>query len=333
ERNNAVKTVAELRAEKVFNGLYALGHSSVLLLAAPKPDRRRVHLPCAGIGSHEQDHVSEIRLLAVIVGQGGMIHYLEKNAEQIWMRLFDFIEQQDRVRLLADGVGQKSTLVKSYVPRRSPDQPGDRVLFHVFAHVEPQKIDSQNPGKLLGHFGLSHSGRTDEKKGPDRFFRNPQAGPRPFDRLYQHCNGPVLPENGSLKLFIEALEPKLIRRGYASGRNLGYPGHHDLDIPYPDYASNPFIFFQPQTCPGFIDHVDCLIGQVSVVYVPARQICGSPERAVRVLYPVMLFVVGPQPLEYPISLIDRRFVDFHFLKTAAERPVFLEVVLVFLVGR
>ena len=117
------------------------------------------------------------------------------------------------------------------------------------------------------------------KKGPDGFFRNPQPCPRPLDRLYQHVNGQVLPENDSLKLFVEILEPKLIRRGDASGRNLGYPGHYGLDVPYPDDPSNPFVFFEPHTCTGLVNHIDCLIGQVPVIYVPSRKSAAALSEA------------------------------------------------------
>src|SRR5208283_877892 len=84
-------------------------------------------------------------------------------------------------------------------------------------------------------------------------------------------------------------------------------------------------------CTGLVNHIDCLIGQVPVVYVPASKVRSSLERGVRILYPMMLFIVWPQSLEYPVGLNDRRFANFHFLKTAAERPVLLEVVLIFLV--
>jgi len=47
-----------------------------------------------------------------------MIHHLEKDAEQVGVRLLDFIEQQDGIRLLADGVGQESPLVEPDVARR-----------------------------------------------------------------------------------------------------------------------------------------------------------------------------------------------------------------------
>ena len=78
----------------------------------------------------------EVALAAVVVGQRRVIHHLQEDVEDVRVRLFDLVEQQDRVRLLADGVGQEPALVESDVAGRRADQARDGVLLHVLAHVQ-----------------------------------------------------------------------------------------------------------------------------------------------------------------------------------------------------
>ena len=83
-----VQAVAKLRAEELFQRLLAL--ASVRPLA--KADRRRRYFSRTGVAGHDQDNVAEIRFLAVVVGERGVVHHLEQDVEQVWMGLFDLIK-------------------------------------------------------------------------------------------------------------------------------------------------------------------------------------------------------------------------------------------------
>ena len=97
----------------------------------------------AGIGRHDDDHIAEIGLAPVVVGQRAVIHHLQQDIEDVRMRLFDFIEQQHRMRLLGDRLGQQAALVETDIARRRADQAADRMAFHVFGHVEADQLDAQ----------------------------------------------------------------------------------------------------------------------------------------------------------------------------------------------
>ncbi len=100
EGNNGIEPVAEFGAEEILDRFHVLAG-----VVGGKADGPFVHLPRPGIGGHDQDNIAEIRLPAGIVGQRRMVHDLKQNIENIRMGLFDFIEQQYTVRVLADGVG------------------------------------------------------------------------------------------------------------------------------------------------------------------------------------------------------------------------------------
>src|SRR6195256_39104 len=87
------------------------------------------------------------------------------------MRLFDFVEQHDRIRPPANGFGELPSFLEPDVSRRGSDQTRDCVLLHVLRHVDThhrliiveQKL-RQGPGGL----GLTDAGRTEENERSDR---------------------------------------------------------------------------------------------------------------------------------------------------------------------
>ena len=94
----------------------------------------------ARVGGHDQDHVAEVDLLAVVIGQLAVIHDLQQDVEQVRMRLLDLVEQQHAVRMLVDAVGQQAALVEADVARRRADQPRHGVPLHVLRHVEADQV-------------------------------------------------------------------------------------------------------------------------------------------------------------------------------------------------
>ena len=86
EGDHRVEPVAELRREEVADRLLVppLG-------IAGETDGPNAHLPRPGIGGHDQDDIAEIGMPAGIVGQGGMIHDLQQDVEDIRVGLLDLI--------------------------------------------------------------------------------------------------------------------------------------------------------------------------------------------------------------------------------------------------
>ena len=65
--------------------------------------------PCSGLRAsvrgHDQNHITEINRLPVIIGQLAVIHDLQQNIEQIRMCFLNFIQQQHTMRMLIDLIG------------------------------------------------------------------------------------------------------------------------------------------------------------------------------------------------------------------------------------
>jgi hypothetical protein len=121
-----------------------------------------------GIRRHHDDHAAEVGLASVVVGQRAVVHDLQQHVEDVGVRLLDLVEQQHRVRLLRDRLGQQPALVEADVARRRADQPADRVALHVLAHVEADQLDAEDVGQLLRDFGLADAGRAAEQERADR---------------------------------------------------------------------------------------------------------------------------------------------------------------------
>src|SRR3546814_2015648 len=63
-------------------------------------DRAPRGLGRTGIGGHHQDHVAEVRLAPVGVGEDAAIHDLQQDVEDVRVRLLHLVEQQHAVRRL-----------------------------------------------------------------------------------------------------------------------------------------------------------------------------------------------------------------------------------------
>ena len=95
-----------------------------------------------------------------MVRQLAVVHHLQQDVEQIGMRLLDFVEQQHAMRMLIDAIGEQPALIEADIARRRTDQARNRVLLHVFRHVEAQQLDAHQVGELLRDLGLADAGRT-----------------------------------------------------------------------------------------------------------------------------------------------------------------------------
>ena len=63
---------------------------------SPKPTRG-LPIPGAGVGGHDEHDVAEIRLLAIVVRECGIVHDLQEHVVDVLMRLLDLVEEKDGV--------------------------------------------------------------------------------------------------------------------------------------------------------------------------------------------------------------------------------------------
>ena len=137
------------------------------------------------------------------------------------MRLFDLVEQHDRVRAAADLFGQLAGLVIAHIARGRADQAGDRVLFHIFRHVEPHervRRVEQVERELLDQLGLAHAGRADEQEGR-RLALGADARARAADGRADRVHSLVLTDDVRLETVLHAFEARGLLRRDLGGRD------------------------------------------------------------------------------------------------------------------
>ena len=231
EVHDTVETVPELGGEGLLQRL----ENGVPVDGLPlEADGLPADLPGAGVRGHQQDHVAEIRLLAVVVGERRVVHDLQERVEDVGMGLLDLVQQENRVGVLPDRLGEEAALLVADVARRRPDELGHGVLLLVLAHVVAEERHPQRRGKLAGEFGLSHPRRPHEEERGDGLVRFAEAGARPLDRLHDPLHGLVLAEDPGLQFRLQILEFLDLRGGDALLRDPGDPGDDGLDLPLSD---------------------------------------------------------------------------------------------------
>ena len=90
---------------------------------------------------------------------------------------------------------------------------------------------------------------------------------------------------------------------------------------------------QPNRCPGFIHHVDRLVGQEAIVYVTNGEVDASSECGSRIVNTVMGLVARRQTPQNAYALLLRWFLDIDFLKSARQCAIALEVSVLLLCRR
>ena len=83
------------------------------------------------------------------------------------MRLLDLVEEEHRVGPPAHRLGELPALLEADVAGGRADEPRDRVLLHVLAHVEADHrllVVEQELRERFREEGLTDAGRTEEQE-------------------------------------------------------------------------------------------------------------------------------------------------------------------------
>ena len=293
EMNRLIQAIAKFRAKHFFNRFFALG--SRILVGIPEANGLLAHFPGSGIGGHHQNHISEICLFPVVVSQGGMIHDLQQDVEQIRMRFFDLIEQQDAVGMFADPVGEQSALVKTDIAGGSADQPRHGMLFHVLTHVKAKELHPEDTGHLARNLGLADTGRTGKQKTAHRTAGGAQAGTGALDGGHQGPDSVILAEDYLFQAVFELLQFSAIRSRHALGGNACHFSHNFFNISGVDFFAVRRTA-QSHKGAGLIDDIDGLVRQVAVIEILGGKLHGRLQGRIGVHNAVVFFVAGSQPL-------------------------------------
>ena len=180
-------------------------------------DRRR-----ADVRGHDHDHVPEVDLAALRVGQLPVLEDLQQDVEHVRVRLLDLVEEDDRVRLAAHGLGELAAFVVADVARRRADEPGHGVLLHVLRHVDLDHrvlVAEQELGERAGELGLPDARRAEEDERAGRPLRILDPGAGAADRLRDGDDRRVLADHALVQLLLHADEPLRLGLGELEDRD------------------------------------------------------------------------------------------------------------------
>jgi hypothetical protein len=155
---------AEVLAQDAHDALGGLGEAFFAL--GPGGGELR----CAEVRGHDEDGVLEVDGPAFGVGEAAVVEDLQEDVEDIGVRLFDLVEEDDGVRTAADGLGELAALVVADVAGRRADEPRDGVLLHVLGHVDADHgglVVEEELGEGARGLGLADAGGAEKDEAAD----------------------------------------------------------------------------------------------------------------------------------------------------------------------
>src|SRR2546423_15408887 len=90
----------------------------------------------ADIRGHDNNCVLEIYGGSERLGQDAVFKHLQQDIEKICVRLFDLVEEQNRIRRTLHALSKLSTFLMADVTRGRTDQLRNGVLLHILRHIE-----------------------------------------------------------------------------------------------------------------------------------------------------------------------------------------------------
>ena len=138
------------------------------------------------------------------------------------MRLLDLIKENHGIRASPDLLRESPALVVSDISGRRADHFGNAVLFHIFAHIQPDKLSrgaENDIGDRLGKLRLSHACRSHKKQRADRARRISKSHSAAADRPCDGGNGVVLPDDALLQKLFQMAQPLPLGGGQLFHRN------------------------------------------------------------------------------------------------------------------
>ena len=122
------------------------------------------------------------------------------------MSLLNLIKENHAVWLAANSLGQLTTFIVSYIPRRRSDKTGDAELFLILTHIysgHHRLIVEEIFCKRLGKFGLTYTGGAEEDEAGDRTLRVLQTGTAAANGIAYGCDSLVLADDSLVELLLQ----------------------------------------------------------------------------------------------------------------------------------
>ncbi len=169
-----------------------------------------------------------------------VVEHLQQDIEHIRVRFLDLVKQKNAVGMTAHLLGELSALLVSDVSGRRSDQLRNRMLLHVFRHIDADhRILAAEHGfrQRLGEFGLSDAGWTQKQERTDRTVRILQAHAAAPDRLCHRHDSFLLADDALVQDLFEMRETSGLASCDLLKRNLRPLGDRLRDIIPRDLAA------------------------------------------------------------------------------------------------
>jgi hypothetical protein len=132
EQDDLVDAVEEFRAEVRPHHRHDLITHRVGVL----PLRLVGQILGAEIRGHHDERVAEVDGVTLSVGEAAVVEHLQQHVEHVGVGLFDLVEQHHLVGPPSHRLGERAAFLVADIAGRRADQAGDRMLLHVFRHVD-----------------------------------------------------------------------------------------------------------------------------------------------------------------------------------------------------
>ena len=155
---------------------------------------------------------------------------MEQDVENIAVSLFDFVKQNDAVGATAYRFGELPALVVADIAGRRTDKPCDRVLFHVFRHIDADNtafVVEESFRQSFRQFGFADARRSEEYKRADRTVGVFDTCAGAKNRFADDFNGFVLPDNAFVQSVFE-VQKFFAFAGQHLGKRNARPAADDL---------------------------------------------------------------------------------------------------------
>mmetsp|Transcript_8090 Transcript_8090/g.17430 ORF Transcript_8090/g.17430 Transcript_8090/m.17430 type:complete len:250 (+) Transcript_8090:904-1653(+) len=235
------------------------------------------------------------------------------------------------MRVPSDGFGQLTPFFVTNVTWWGTNQTASGKSIHVFTHVDSNHIFFVPIiciRKGFTEFGLSNSGRTTEQKTGNWSLSISHTTSCSANGLGNRSDGWTLTLYSLFEFLFEILQPLLLAGiEFANGdsRNIGNDSLNRVFC----YIKGLTVFRHFNHRSSFINHINCLVGQESVVDVSVRQFCCRYKAVVSIFNTMELLVFGRNRSQDVERLINRRLFHVQRLKSSFEGAILFNVLSVF----
>ena len=275
--------------------------------------------------------MAEICLTTASVGERSIVHHLQEEIENIWVRLLDFVQEQHTVWRSAHRICQQSTIFISHISRRGTDESCHRVFLCIFAHVEAQQFHTHFFCQHLRHFRLTHTSGSHKQERSHGFTFVRESSTRQKHSLCHRCYRLILTEDLSFHRRFERLQICHFACFHiAQALHFADASQHLVD----ECLAHHLILggMHLTISSSLVDEVNRFVRQASIIDESSGTMHRMAHRIGRKRDVVERFVARLQTFEDAHRLFYRGFGHFDGLKTSHQSPMSRNVAVEFFVS-